>query len=99
MQPLAVVALTVGLLMIIGVAATLIRTRHASRPHPARVNRLQRHGTIPLAGAGLALAVVSRSGGQSPATASITFAVALAVLLAALLCALVGAAAAMRHPR
>jgi len=99
MQPLAVAALTAGLLMIIGVTATLIRTRHATRPHPARVNRWQRHGTIPLAAAGLALAVISRSGGQSPATASITFAVALAVLLAALLCALIGAATAMRNQR
>jgi hypothetical protein len=99
MQPLAVAALIVGALMIVGVTATLIRTRHAARPQPARVNRWQRHGTIPLAAAGLALAVISRSGGQSPGTASITFAVALAVLLAALLCALIGAAAAMRHPR
>lgn len=99
MQPLAVAALIVGALMIVGVTATLIRTRHAARPQPPRVNRWQRHGTIPLAAAGLALAVISRSGGQSSATASITFAVALAVLLAALLCALIGAAAAMRQPR
>jgi ABC-type tungstate transport system substrate-binding protein len=96
MQPMAISAIAVGVVMLIGVSATLVLTRRAMRPRRGSVSRWQLHGSMPLAGAGLALAVISRSSGQSPATHDITFAVATVLLLAALLCALAGAAAAFR---
>jgi hypothetical protein len=42
----------------------------------------------------VAIGVISRGGGQSPATHEVVYAVAATLLLAALLCALVGAAVA-----
>jgi hypothetical protein len=97
MQPLAMAALATGAVIIAGVTVTLILTRRNSKPLPAGINRWQFHGTIPLAASGLALGVISRSGGQSPATHDITFAVAVTLFLAALLCALIGAATAVRQ--
>jgi hypothetical protein len=97
MQPIAISAIALGAITIIGVSVTLILTRRTIKPRRSSVNRWQLHGSIPLAGAGLVLAVVSRDGGQTPATHTIIFAVTTALLLAALLCALVGAAAATRR--
>jgi hypothetical protein len=98
MQPLALAALAVGALMLAGVATTLIRARRDKGPRRGVANRWHRHGSIPLAGAGLALAVVSRGGGQSAATHDIVYAETVALFLAALVCALAGAAAATRRP-
>jgi hypothetical protein len=94
MQPLAIAALSSGIVMILGVAATLIRTRHDIKPHRFTINRWIRNGSIPLAAGGLALGVISRTSGQLPTTYDILYAVATTLLLAALLCALIGAAAA-----
>ena len=94
MQPLAIYALITGAVMILGVAVTLILTRHAAEPRRAAVNRWNMHGSFPLAAAGVVIGVISRSGGQSPATHDVVYAVAATLLLAALLCALVGAARA-----
>jgi hypothetical protein len=94
MQPLAIAALISGVVMILGVTATLIRTRHEIRPYRVAINRWVRHGSIPLAGAGLVLAVISRGSGQSPATHDILYAVATTLFLGALLLSLVGAVAA-----
>jgi hypothetical protein len=96
-QPLAMWALAFGVLMVIGVSVTLVRTRRHLKPGPAGMNRWQRHGTIPLAVAGLALGAISRGRGQSPATHGIIYAETIALLLAGLLCALVGAAVATRQ--
>jgi hypothetical protein len=93
MQPLAVAALISGVVMILGVTATLIRTRHEMKPHPAAIDRRILHGSIPLAGAGLALGVISKSGQLSPATHDILYAVATTLFLAALLLALLVALA------
>ena len=98
MQPLAVGALASGVVMIVGVTVTLILTRRHVKPLPAGINRWQLHGSIPLAAAGLALGVLSRSGGgQSHVTHNVTFAVVSTPLLAALLCAMIGAATATRR--
>lgn len=94
MQPLAILAIALGVVMITGASATLVMTRHRAEVPGAGVNRWQRHGTIPLAAAGLALGAVSRVNGPSPATHSIVFAVGLALLLGGLVCALIGAARA-----
>lgn len=94
MQPLAIYALITGAVMILGVAVTLIMTRHAAEPRRAAVNRWNMHGSFPLAAAGVVIGVISRSGGQSPATHDVVYVVAATLLLAALLCALVGAARA-----
>jgi hypothetical protein len=98
MQPLALAALAVGALMVAGVAITLILTSRDKRPRRGLASRWHRHGSVPLAGAALALAVVSRGGGQSAATHDIVYAETVTLFLAALVCALVGAAAAMRRP-
>jgi len=97
MQPLALAALAVGALMVAGVAITLTLTRRDKRPRRGAGNRWHRHGSIPLAGAALALAVVSRGGGQSAATHDIVYGETVALFLAALACAMVGAAVAMRR--
>jgi hypothetical protein len=97
MQPVAIAALGSGIVMILGVTATLIRTRHDIKPHRFTINRWVRNGSIPLAGGGLALGVISRANGQSPTTHNILYAVTTTLLLAALLCALIGAAAASRQ--
>jgi hypothetical protein len=99
MQPLAIVALTAGAVMLIGVSVNLILTRRAIKPRPAGVNRWQLHGTIPLAAAGLALGVISRGSGQSPATHTVVFATVTALFVGALLCALAGAVTETRHQR
>jgi 4-amino-4-deoxy-L-arabinose transferase-like glycosyltransferase len=99
MQPLAIGALTVGAIMVIGVSVTLVLTRHALKPRPAGINRWQLHGTVPLAAAGLALGAISRGSGQSPATHDVVFATATGLLLGALLCALAGAITQTRHQR
>jgi hypothetical protein len=93
MQPLAVAALISGVVMILGVTVTLIRTRHEIKSHRIAVNRWTLRGSIPLAGAGLVLGVISKSGGQSPATHGVLYGVATTLFLAALLLALAGAAA------
>ncbi len=94
MQLLAIYALVTGAVMILGVAVMLILTRHATKPRRVATNRWNRHGSFPLAAAGVVIGVISRSSGQSPATHDVVYAVAATLLLAALLCALVGAAVA-----
>jgi cell division protein FtsW (lipid II flippase) len=96
MQPLAMYAIALGAVMIAGASVT-IRTRRDINPRHAGINRWQRHGTIPLAGSGLILGVISRSSGQSAATHNVIYAVVTTLFLAALLCALLGAASAMRE--
>ncbi len=96
-QPLAIFAIASGAVMVIGVSVTLVLTRRDIRHRSAAINRWHRHGSIPLAGAGLALGVISRSGGQSPATHGIIYAETITLLLAALVYALVGAAVATRQ--
>ena len=96
-QPLAMWAIASGVVLVIGVSVALVLTRRDLRPGPAGINRWQRHGTIPLAGAGLALVAFSRGSGQSPATHGILRAETIMLLLAGLLCALVGAAVATRQ--
>jgi hypothetical protein len=96
MQPLAVLAIASGVVMVAGVSAALFLTRHSAKPRPGGINRWLRHGSIPLAGAALALRVVSRSSGQSPATHNVIFVTAGALLVGALLCAV---AAAMNETR
>ena len=59
----------------------------------------QVHGSIPLAGAGLTLGVISRISEPTPATHDIVSAVTVALLLAALVCALIGTGTAIRHQR
>lgn len=99
MQPLAIVALALGVVMVIGVSVTLVRTRHATKRRAAGLNRLQLHGSIPLAAGGLVLGAISRSGGQSAATHSVIVATTTALLLGALACALAGAVTETRRQR
>jgi hypothetical protein len=94
MQPLAIGALVSGAAIVLGVAIRLILTRRATKPHAVAVNRWNLHGSLPLAVGGVAIGVITRGGGQSPATHEVVYAVAATLLLAALLCALVGAAVA-----
>jgi hypothetical protein len=98
-QPLAVEALVLGVIMVIGVSVTLILTRHSSRPLPAGMNRWQLHGTIPLGFAGLVLGAISYGNGQSPVTHNVLFATAAALLFGGLLCALTGAVSGTRQQR
>jgi len=97
MQPLAWFALAAGIAMILGVSAMLIISRPEAASRPAAIGRWHRHGSIPLAAAGLALGAISLGSGQTPATHAVLFAEAAALLLAALLCALAGATAATRQ--
>ncbi|MGD0557989.1 MAG: hypothetical protein ABSA93_23785 [Streptosporangiaceae bacterium] len=99
MQPLAISALAVAGVMVIGVSVTLVRTRHATKRRLAGISRWQLHGSIPLAVAGLVLGAISRSSGQSSATHNVVFATTTALLLAALLCALTGAITETRGQR
>ena len=94
MQPLAIGALVSGGLVVLGVVVTLIVTRRDTKLGRVTVNRWNRHGSLPLVGAGVVIGVISRGGGQSPVTHEVVYVVAAALLLAALLCALVGAAMA-----
>lgn len=97
MQPIAIAAITCGLVMVVGVSATLFRTRHGdSGRRRTGVNRWQFSGSVPLAGAGIALGAISRDGGQTAVTHDVLFAVTSLLLLGAVLCALVGAVAATR---
>lgn len=82
---------TGSLLVIIGASLALIMTRHDPRPR-----RWLRLGSVSLASAGLAFGVVSRSGGQAPATRDVFSLLTITMLVAALLCAVAGAAAATR---
>ncbi len=100
MQQLAIGVLAAGAVMVIGVVVMLIRTRReAASVQRAGRNRWNRHGSFPLAAAGVAIGVISRANGQSSATHDIVFAVAAALLLAALACALVGATVASMAAR
>ncbi len=99
MQPLAIGALAAGAVMVIGVVVMLIRTRRQAGVQRAGRNRWNRHGSFPLAAAGVAIGVISRASGQSSATHDVVFAVAAALLLAALVCALVGATVASMAAR
>jgi hypothetical protein len=95
MQPLAIAAVTTGVVMLIGVPVTLILVRRGAKPGPAGFNPWHRHGSLPLVTAGLALGIISRTGrAQTSATHDTMFAVTTVLLLGALLCALAGAAAA-----
>jgi len=94
MQPLAIGVLVSGGLVALGVVVTLILTRRGIRPHRLTINHWNRHGSLPLAAAGVVIGVLSRGGGQSQATHDVVYAVAAALLLAGLMCALVGAAVA-----
>jgi len=97
MQPIAITAVVLGVIMVAGVSVTLALTRRAGqRPSPAGASRWHRHGSIPLAGAGLALGVISLESGQTPATHNVLFTVTNALLLGAFLCAVAGATAATR---
>ncbi len=96
MQPLTICAIASGVVMVLGVSVTLIRTRRAAPPHPAGINRWHRYGSIPLAAAGLAEGVIARSG-PSGAPHEILYVVSVALLTAALLCATAGAVAATRQ--
>jgi hypothetical protein len=99
MQPLAISALAITIVMLIGVVTTLILTRKNGARGRAAAGRWHRHGSIPLAGAGLALAVISRANGQVPATRDITYSAATALTIAALACAVTGAMATTRRQR
>ena len=94
MQSLAIGVLVSGGLVVLGVVVTLILTRRGIKPHRLTINHWNRHGSLPLAAAGVVIGVISRGGGQSQATHDVVYAVAAALLLAGLLCALVGAAVA-----
>jgi ABC-type proline/glycine betaine transport system permease subunit len=95
MQPLAIYAIAIGAVMIVGAPVTIFTQRDAMSRR-AGINRWQLHGSIPLAVAGLLLGVVSRGSGQSAATHDVIYAVVSTMLLGALLCALVGAASVTR---
>jgi hypothetical protein len=99
MQPLAVWALSSGIIMVIGVPVTLVLTRRAIRPHPLGAHRWQLHGSIPLGGAALVLGAVSRASGQSPATHDVIVATGGALVLGALLCAAAGGVTGKRGQR
>ncbi|HUZ24564.1 MAG TPA: hypothetical protein VMV07_12460 [Streptosporangiaceae bacterium] len=96
---LAVLAIALGVIMLMGVPVTLVLARRDIMPLPARVNRWQAE-SVSLAVTGAILAVLSRGGsGQSPTEHDIVFAVAVTLLLTAFLCALAGAATATRQQR
>jgi hypothetical protein len=99
MQPLAVWALSCGIIMIIGVPVTLVLTWRAIRPHPLGANRWQLHGSIPLGAAGLVLGAISRGSGQSPATHDVIVATGGTLLLGALLCSAAGGVTERRQQR
>ena len=99
MQPLAISALAATAVMIIGVISTLVLTRKDRTRGLIPAGRWHRHGSVPLAGAGLTLAVISRASGQAPATRNVVYAAAATLLIGALLCAVTGAVATTRHRR
>jgi hypothetical protein len=95
MQPLAIYVLASGVVMILGVSATLAMARHGHRRNA--VSRWHMHGSIPLAAAALAIGAIWLSNGQSPATHKVIYVVGATLLLAAFLCAAIGATAASRR--
>jgi hypothetical protein len=97
MQPLTVYAIASAVVMVLGVSAMLPRTRRNAKPRPAGLSRWNRHGSIPLAAAGLAEGAIARSSGQSAASHEVLYLVSVALLAAALLCATVAAATRQRH--
>jgi hypothetical protein len=97
MQPLTVYAVASAVVMVLGVSAVLLRTRRNANPGAAGLSRWNRHGSIPLAAAGLAEGVIARSSGQSAASHEVLYLVSVTLLAAALLCATVAAAAATRQ--
>jgi hypothetical protein len=99
MQPLAMLALSWGIIMIIGVPVTLVLTWRAIRPHPLGAHRWQLHGSIPLGGAALVLGAISLGRGQSPATHDVIVATGGTLVLGALLCAAAGGVTARRQQR
>jgi hypothetical protein len=96
MQPLAIAAVTIGVVMLVGVTVTLILVRRGTASRgSAGLKSWQRHGSLPLVAAGLVLGIIARTGsGQTSATHATMFAVTTVLLLGALACALAGAVAA-----
>jgi hypothetical protein len=91
MQPLAIAAVALGVVMLVGVSVTLIQARR--RGGVSSAGHWNRHGSAPLAVAGLALGVIARAGGgQTSTTHVVMFTVTTVLLVGALLCALAGAA-------
>jgi hypothetical protein len=99
MQPLAVLALSCGIIMIVGVPVTLVLTRRAIRPHPLGASRWQLHGSIPLGAAALVLGAIARASGQSPATHDVIVATGGTLLLGSLLCAAAAGVTERRQQR
>jgi hypothetical protein len=98
MQPLAIAAIALGAVMLAGVAVTLVLSRRRAARGPA--GHWNRHGSIPLAAAGLALGAITRTGsGQTSATHVVMFTVTTVLLVGALLCALAAATAAAAASR
>ncbi|MGI8447659.1 MAG: hypothetical protein ACR2MP_10880 [Streptosporangiaceae bacterium] len=99
MQPLAVSAVALVVIMLAGVSVTLIWTRRNTQPLPGGMNRWQLHGCIPLGTSGLVLGAVSRGSGQAPATHQVLVVSASALLAGGLLCGLAGAVSGTRQQR
>jgi hypothetical protein len=99
MQPLAIAVLAVTVVMILGVVTTLFLTRNNGAAGRFAISRWHQHGSIPLAGAGLVFAAISRASGLAlaPATQDVVYAAATTLLIGALLCALTGAVASTRR--
>ncbi len=97
MQPLAIAVLAVTVVMILGVVTTLFLTRNNGATGRLAISRWHQHGSIPLAGAGLVFAAISRASGLVPATQNVVYAAATTLLIGALLCALTGAVASTRR--
>jgi hypothetical protein len=101
MQALAIVAIAAGAVMLAGVSVTLVRERRRAA-ETGTAGRWNRHGSVPLAAAGLALGAIARTGsGQTSVTHVVMFTVTTVLLGGALLCAVAAAttaAAAGRRP-
>jgi hypothetical protein len=97
MQPLAMYAIVLSVVVVVGVSAALALTRRGGRRRPTRINRWHLHGSIPFAGAALAFGAISRSSCQTPATHSVLVVLTDTMLLGAFLCALYRAIAATRQ--
>jgi hypothetical protein len=93
MQPIGYLAVALGVVMILGVSVTVAAVRRPGQPN---VRRWYIHGSVPLAGAGLVLGVISRSAAQTPVTHDVMYLVASVLLVGAFLFALAGASAATR---
>jgi len=99
MQPLAVSAVALVVIMLAGVSVTLIWARRRTQPLPGGMNRWQLHGCIPLGLSGLVLGAISRGSGQTPATHQVLFVSATVLLLGGLLCGLAGVVSGTRQQR